>query len=105
MPDNIGLPLAQRLDCAAQILTERGDVVAVKWLVRKVVAAQIQRDHAVSLRQRGKLVAIAVPELRVAMQQEDERSSASGHVVQPHAVRPQIALGAARREQSRLALG
>ncbi len=55
-------------------------------LLALVVAAQVGRDDAEALRQLGDLVAPGVPELGEPVQENDERTIAVDHAVQPHAV-------------------
>ena len=83
--------LAERADHAGDVGGQRGRVVALRRLVAPAVPAQVHRDGSIAgLGQHGDLVAPGPPELREAVEQQDERPRASLDDVEPRAVRRDV---------------
>src|SRR5579859_5984547 len=102
VPCQHAAPIMAHDDCflGSQALYESGNIqqqrryiVALAWLIAIVVAAQVRRDHPVTmLRQRGNLKAPRVPELREAMQQYDQWPFTLRHVMHTDAVCDDVAM-------------
>src|SRR5450631_557907 len=82
VPDDRRAALAQGPHDARDICRQREGVVSARRLVGGSVAAQVDGGHVVpGLRECGQLVAPGPPELRKAVQENDERAFADlGHV-------------------------
>src|SRR2546426_10431416 len=83
----------------AHVLDERAHPVLIDigGFVGQVVAAQVWRHRQVVLAELGELILPRVPELWKPVQEQDERTLAGAHIVQPDAVHCDVIVAHAGR--------
>jgi hypothetical protein len=98
--DDDGVALAQRADERGDVAGRRRQVVAARRLVAGAVAAQVGRDRPEPGRgEGGQLRPPGPPELREAVQQQDQRTLPGLGQVQPDTVGRGVAVDPGARQQ------
>src|SRR5205807_10062433 len=83
----------QPFDQALDVTSKRCNIIALRWLIGLVVAAQVGGDDGIAmLCKEGYLETPGIPELGEAVQEEDEWAAALGYVVHANAVGDDMAV-------------
>src|SRR3989440_1389043 len=93
MPNNDGLLMSQSFNQSFNVAQEIRYFVALAWFICVVIAAQVRGNNGISmLGQKRNLVSPRIPELREAMQEQNQWSLTLGYIVHPNAIGNDISM-------------